>query len=314
MDDLGKSMSILDLQFCASTINCFVSKPTKPPGFFSLQIAEAKRFHLNFSPRSNVPLAVVSGGVERCAADYEIHRTSFPYWGIEFVAQGRGQLILKKKSYELMAGTLFSYGPRIPQDIVSDPDKTLVKYFVDFTGSRAETLLKRCGPSPGKVIQTSAPGDIMVIFDDLIRNGLRDTPFSSQIAALLVEHLILKIAETTIPFGTFDTQAFATYRRCKEWIERKRLEVQTLEQIAVNCHIDPAYLCRLFRRFDYQSPYQYLSRLKMNYAAERLQSPNTSIKEVADDLGFSDSFHFSRVFKKAIGLPPAQFVRFSQRR
>ena len=67
------------------------------------------------------------------------------------------------------------------------------------------------------------------------------------------------------------------------------------------------FLCRLFSRFDNQSPYQYLMQLKMGAAAQRLQQEGTLVKQVAYELGFSDPFHFSRAFKKVFGLSPAAF-------
>ncbi len=70
-----------------------------------------------------------------------------------------------------------------------------------------------------------------------------------------------------------------------------------------------AYLCRLFRRYDHQSPYQYLLRLKMNLAAEILQRPDALVKQVAEAIGFSDPFHFSRSFKTVFGLSPDAFRR-----
>lgn len=289
------------------------AKTSKQPAYFSLQIAEARRFQLELKPPSDVALAVVSGGCEHCAKNYEVHRSTFSYWGIEFVAQGRGKLTLDGKAYELGSGTVFSYGRGVAQDIVSDPDEPLVKYFVDFTGKSARALLQRHQPKPGQVMQTSAPGEVLAIFDDLIRNGLRDSPFSPRIAAVLLEHLVLKLAETAIPFGLSGTAAFATYRRCRQWIEDHHMEVQTLAQIATRCHIDQAYLCRLFQRFDHQTPYQYLSRQKMSNASERLQRPGSSVKQVADELGFSDAFHFSRVYKRIVGIPPAEFVRLCLR-
>ena len=283
------------------------------PDFFSIQIATARRFYTAPKSLRESALALVSGGLEQCAPDYEIHRPTFPYWGVEFVAQGRGKLILDGKRYDLTAGTLFSYGPGISQDIVSDSREPLVKYFVDFLGKNSKALLERCGPPPGQVVQTSAPGDVLAVWDDLIRNGLRARPFSGRIGVLLLEYLLLTITETAIPFGSSGTPAFATYRRCRQWLEDRFLHLGTLEQIGKECHIDPAYLCRLFRRFDHQSPYQYLMRLKMRHAAQRLQSPGVVVKQVADEVGFEDPAHFSRVFKKTEGLSPAQFVRFCQR-
>ena len=51
----------------------------------------------------------------------------------------------------------------------------------------------------------------------------------------------------------------------------------------------------------------------MSHAAALLQVPGATVREVAGALGFSDVFHFSRVFKKVNGLPPARFARSSVR-
>ena len=280
-----------------------------PPDFFSAQIAEAKRFYLDFNPPPSLGLAVLCGGREHCSSAYEIHRESFPYWSIEFVAQGHGWLTLRGAAVDLVAGTVFCYGPGIAHDIVSDPDDPLVKYFVDFTGREVEIWLRRHGPAPGKIQQTAAPGEVLAVFDELVRNGLLNTPFTGLITAALLQVLILKIAETAIPFGAASTPAFATYRRCRQWVDERWQSIQSLEELASACHVDPAYLCRLFRRFGHQSPYQYLLRRKMAHAAELLLLPQASVKQVAEDAGFGDPFHFSRMFKKVMGLSPAQFAR-----
>ena len=283
------------------------------PEFFSAQIVEARRFCLDLDPPAGTRLAVVCGGNENCAQDYVLSRSTFPYWGLEFVAQGRGRLQLAGQAYELNAGTVFSYGPEIPLEILPDEHGTLVKYFVDFTGEEAEGLLQRHGPAPGSVVQTSAPYDVLALFDSLIREGLSGSPLSPQITSVILEYLVLKVADTAIPAGAADTPAFITYRRCQRYLEEHWPELASLDQAARKCHVDPAYLCRLFTRFDHQSPYQFLLRLRMTRGAELLLTPGASVKQVAEELGFADAFHFSRIFKKLMGLPPTQFARLRHR-
>jgi AraC-like DNA-binding protein len=48
----------------------------------------------------------------------------------------------------------------------------------------------------------------------------------------------------------------------------------------------------------------------MNEAAEQLRSTERLIKDVAASLGYSDAFHFSRVFKAVFGIAPQAFRRF----
>ena len=82
--------------------------------------------------------------------------------------------------------------------------------------------------------------------------------------------------------------------------------------LAAACRLDAAYLCRLFRRFDHQSPYQFLMRLRMARAAELLQDANRLVKQVAHELRFSDPYHFSRAFKRVYGVPPEQIARLGR--
>ena len=286
---------------------------TGQPAFFSAQIEGARRFYRDPASVHRAALAVLCGGCEQCAPQYEIHRRSFPYRGLEYVVQGSGRLILKGVEYPLVAGTVFVYGPGIPQDITTDPRAPLVKYFVDFSGTSASRVLLEAGITAGCVFQTSAPGDIMAVFDDLIRAGLRDTPYAPRILAILLELLVQRLAETRIPFGSAGTPAFETYRRCRQAMDERWGEWSTLEQVAAACHVDAAYICRLFRRFDHASPYQHLLRRRMNDAARRLQAAGASVKLVAENLGFSDPFHFSRVFKKVMGVSPSHYTGMRSR-
>ena len=279
------------------------------PAFFSSQVSEARRFYLNLNPPRHGPLAVVSGGCERCAPDYEIHRATFPFCSIEYVARGRGALKLNRRRHGLQPGTIFSYGPGVRQDIAADPAEPPVKYFVDFAGLKSRTILRQCHLPPGSVSQIFPPNEIQNLFDELIRCGQHGGRQSAELCAKLLECLTLKISESRAPQAGIETHSFTTYRQCRQHIEINSPRLKTLRQIAEECHVDAAYLCRLFQRYDRQSPYQFLLRLKMNLAAEWLQQPDSLVKQVAERAGFSDQFHFSRAFKSVFGVAPDIFRR-----
>ncbi len=279
----------------------------KIPAFYSMQVLEANRFYLDAYSDSSRRLAVVSGGCEHCQGDYRINRTDFPFYSIEFVARGRGTLTLQGRTTSLLPGIVFTYGPRVPHVITTDVAQPLVKYFVDFTGPRAGGILAEHGLTPGTILQVASPEVILRVFDDLIANGIEGSRFSGAICATLVELLVLKIAETMLVEQVCHPAAFSTYQACREFVRKNCLTLRTLAEMAEACHLDEAYLCRLFKRFDSQSPYQYLMRLKMAEAAQRLQEQTTPAKQIAYDLGFDNPLHFSRVFKRVFGLSPSDF-------
>lgn len=295
-------MPIIDLQFKPA-----LNVDMEQPKFFSVQIAAARRFHMRLRRPASNRLSVACGGCERCQPAYEVRRSTFPYHGLEFVAGGKGAVTLRGRRWRLVPGTLFSYGPGVPHHITTTPEEPLVKYFVDFAGGGK--LLRSAGVAPGMVIQTSAPAEVMPIFDELIANGLKNTPQSRDICAALLEALLLKLAETRMPPGSVESAAFDTYQRCRRELDEHALEIRNLHELAERCHVDGAYLCRLFKRFEHESPYRRLMRLKMNHAAARMQASGKLVKQIAAELGFDDPYHFSRAFKSVFGVSPRKMVR-----
>lgn len=281
--------------------------PVSEPEFFSPQVAQARRFYLQLQPPRTVALAVVCGGLEHCTPDYVINRASFAFHSLEYVVRGRGRVRLRDKTHVLQPGSLFAYGPGVPHQISSSAAAPLVKYFVDFTGTRADGLLRACDLAPGEAALAYPVNTLQPLFDELIRAGTESRRETPALCSRLLECLTLRIAGSCAPRGGMESLAFNTYTQCRQFMEAHFSRLHTLNQIAAERHINQAYLCRLFHRYDHQSPYQFLLRLKMNHAAEQLQKPGALVKQVAEQAGFADPFHFSRVFRAVLGLSPAQF-------
>ena len=243
-------------------------KKTKEPAFFSNQVAQARRFYIQKSNAKDSRIKVVCGGCEHTTPDFKIDRKDFPYYCVEFVAKGSGFVTLNNRKYELNAGTIFSYGPGISQRITSVPEQPMIKYFIAFTGSSVKQILKKHISPLGTAIHISRPDEITRIMDDLLAHGLSDSPYKTMICSIILEYLLYRIAEMAISEKKGPSRAFLTYQNCRQYIKDNFLTLNSLKDIADACMIDHAYLCRLFKQFDTQSPYQYLLKLKMTYAAD----------------------------------------------
>ena len=65
----------------------------------------------------------------------------------------------------------------------------------------------------------------------------------------------------------------------------------------------------LFKKQMGYTPHNYLALKRTEKACALLYTTNTSIKQIAEDTGFCDRYHFSRVFKRCQGVSPAVFRR-----
>ena len=250
---------------------------------------------------------MVCGGWEECAADYAIDRETFPYLSVEFVAAGRGELILDGKRHDLEPGTIFTYGPGIAQRIRTSPEQRLGKYFVDFAGRRAQRLLEQCRLVPGTFVALGASTRVRDAFDTLIRLASDHDRNTNRAAALQLELLLVMIVRAAQPARLSERRALATFERCRQHIDAHFLSLRTIGEVASACHLDVSYLSRLFRRFYRETPFRYLQNLQMNWAAERLDTSGRLVREVADELNI-DPFQFSRVFKRIHGVSPSELI------
>lgn len=285
----------------------------KHVSFISTQVTSGEYYYLNLTPKKESKETVVCGGREQCSSDYRIERKSFKFHSIEFVAAGKGTLFIHGKHYELRPGMIFHYGPRTPHIIETDPGFPLLKHFISFTGHDLMEQLKQTVFAPGVPLYASRPFRIRSILENLITTGNTQSRNRASLCALLLRQLILTTDDTAMDPDIAYSPARQTYLRCRQQIERNVLEIGNVKDVALACHIDQAYLARLFKRFAEESPLQLINRLKMNKAAELLGQHDLLVKQVAEAVGFADPYHFSRVFKRVYGIPPETFTRAAKR-
>jgi AraC-like DNA-binding protein len=286
-----------------------VMSTTEKPSFISTQVRQGRYFFLDLASRPGRPLSVVCGGRELCDAAYKIDRDGFQYYAIELVVEGEGELSLSGGRFPLKPGSIFAYGPRIAHCIRSTGSRGLVKYFVDFQGPEAATLLTgghRITASPCQLIRSRWVLDIL---DQMLDAGSLPKPVARVQCELLLRLLVMRLEVDAQPVGEAASPAFETYCRCRTHIEDHFRTIAGPAEVATACGISPAYLSRLFSRFAQEGPLRNLTRLKMDYAADLLTRRDLSVTAVAKEVGFADPYHFSRVFKRVHGLPPRDFAR-----
>ena len=279
------------------------------PRFISTQVHEGRYFFLDLTPPPESKLSVICGGREQCKSGYEIDRSGFQYHAIELVAAGRGELTLGDLTYDLKPGAVFMYGPKIAHRIKSVGSKRLVKYFVDFSGAEASGWFEDEARDVSCPLQLLRSRWILDIFDQMIDAGGLPKPTARRQCEMLLRLLLMRLDVDAQPIGEVSSPAFETYCRCRSHIEDGFQSIAGVHEVARACDVSPEYLSRLFKRYAQEGPLQYLTRLKMDYAADLLTRHGFSVKDAAEGVGYVDPYHFSRVFKRMHGLAPRDFVR-----
>ena len=89
-------------------------------------------------------------------------------------------------------------------------------------------------------------------------------------------------------------------------------EIISTKKIAQICGVSEGYFRKLFREYSGENPIEFRQKHRIEKAKQLLLLDTHSIGEIAEELNFSDIYHFSKTFKKITGLSPQNYIKQSK--
>ena len=177
---------------------------------------------------------------------------------------------------------------------------------------RAPDLLHRfenAPAAPSRVLPAEEARALMLRMERVSNEQAVSPGYSTVLARVLAAHLFAEYLPAPLS---------APADRCLPpvWLERLRAAAEGWEDLraaprrlhaAARCH--PSHLCKCFRRYYAETPTDFLNRLRLRRALQRLAEPDAKNAAIAAELGFGSLSHFHRLFKRQYGLTPAQVRR-----
>ena len=97
--------------------------------------------------------------------------------------------------------------------------------------------------------------------------------------------------------------------RVRDYLHASFRSAVSLADLAEIAGVHEVHVVRGFRRSRGVTPGAYLRRLRLEAARRALLESDRPIADIAFDAGYYDQAHFTREFRRTIGLPPAAFRR-----
>ena len=249
----------------------------------------------------------------RCSAgpDDKPFVEQFDCHSISYVRKGSFGCRTRGKSFELVAGSILVGHPGdeylCSHDLCHGDECLsffLTPELVEAIGDRTEVW--RVGAAPplpelmvlGELAQATADGRNDVGLDEI-----------GQVLASRFVEVVSGRAQKPVPAAPRDR------RRAVEtalWIDANSHRQINLEHAATRAETSPFHFLRLFSSVLGVTPHQYLVRSRLRHAARLLADDQTSVTDVAYDVGFGDLSNFVRTFHRAAGVSPMRFRQASR--
>ena len=96
------------------------------------------------------------------------------------------------------------------------------------------------------------------------------------------------------------------------YMEKHYAEKLTLQDVAEVCYVSQWHLSKLLNKYSEQSFYDLLNGIRINAAKELLKDPSLRVGDVGMRVGYADSAHFARIFKKIAGCSANEYRNHMQ--
>lgn len=134
-------------------------------------------------------------------------------------------------------------------------------------------------------------------------------------STLLLAELLRQIADDFMQSNRLNTDlpaSYITFRQLVNYLNNaytSEIETIKLEKILDRKY---EYLCQVFKRYAGTSIRHYIHQLRAQHAKHLLLNTAKTVKEIAEELGYEDSFYFSRIFKRIVGTAPQHYRQMDQ--
>lgn len=94
-----------------------------------------------------------------------------------------------------------------------------------------------------------------------------------------------------------------------EYIRRSYRRPVSVEELAEVSHMSVGHFCRLFKRYTFKTPVQYVNSVRLSAAMDLLLESDRKVLDIALETGFNSLSYFTGLFKQSLGCTPTEFRR-----
>ena len=151
------------------------------------------------------------------------------------------------------------------------------------------------------------------LINELGNTGDDNEVFDAVLGRLVVyllqsnEEVRKQIAALPLVSAAVQTEIYSRLITAKDYIHSNYTRAIDLDTLCKETAMSKFHFLRMFKSLYGVTPYQYLTRVRMEQATRLLKQTNSPVTEISDQLGFEYANSFIKAFQKAYGTSPLQY-------
>ncbi|WP_339256194.1 AraC family transcriptional regulator [Paenibacillus sp. FSL R5-0713] len=248
-------------------------------------------------------------------AGEQLSSYTLPANGFIYTIRGSAVLQLDGRAYKAERFFMLHGAKGASLDIQTNEDlEYLLLYyraFLAFPGYRKTWLLTQPEVAPFSLqygFTPNSPLGLLRYLDELedawAQSGSLDLLHTKSLFYQFIHEMLIQLTEQEIK-----TEHADPVKQTLRYIQNHYREQVTLDSLAEQFNYSSRHLSMQFKRKTGYSPIDYLIQTRLAKARTLLVRSDATLGEIAAEVGYSDVYYFSRIFKKHVGISPIQYQR-----
>lgn len=255
--------------------------------------------------------------------DFRATYESFDKWSVAhkhssfemfLLTEGEQTIRVGNRKYTLKPGCIFLLYPDIEHKYIGD--KPYTRYEISFTNKFLDMFftsflckrLLRCFTSEVIQLTESEVNRFISLYEEMETAKKMGEDYPIQFASILCMLNGVSERKEHNPIQVEDaTKEEAALVNVVAYINAHYREIHSMDEITQACFISKSYLCSIFKETYGMTVMDYLRKTRIRSACTFLATTDKNFSLIARKLGFVDLSHFTRVFKKEMGMSPKEY-------
>jgi YesN/AraC family two-component response regulator len=263
-------------------------------------VMNIQRFNFFESIVNHINISILDHGIADCDTSWNYENFSSPFTRLYFIIDGEGLLNNHQHEIKLLPGSLYLVPMNSTYNYICNSYMKMLYFHLRLELSYGQDLFSHIDSCMSIAIDSKA---VFSVIDTLKSKNLTDIMYTKS--------FVLEMCSKFIPCisNTLDIQISNAikYDNIFKYLKNNFSPDLTINKISQQFNLSPNSLAKAFKNDIGITLKDYIDKLLLQNAKEKLLLTDMNIKEIAYQLNFCDEFYFSKYFKRHTGLSPREY-------
>jgi AraC-like DNA-binding protein len=222
-----------------------------------------------------------------------------------YCTEGEGWYRVLNQTYQVVANQFFILPAYCSHSYAPNPENPWTIYWLHFFGTNARSMVNFLhGENQYAPVDIKFSENRIQLFREIFSYAEQTQEINHLIYACnYLNHLL-------ISFKTLDKENNLRSEGVERVIKMMKDNLGRIFKLADFVEVSglsASHFSAIFKAELNQSPMIYFNFLKIQQACQLLKNTNYSVKKIALEVGFDDSYHFARIFENTMSIAPGRF-------